>query len=70
MLKQAYKHVCQWNVDDKIQRKKILCTKKELLTIIENKNNFLHLENEFPFQQFIHFYRDVSTETMGFRTAS
>ena len=64
MLKQAYKHVCQWNVDDKIQRKKILCTKKELLTIIENKNTLLHLENEFPFQQFIHFYRDVSTETM------
>ena len=62
-LKKAYDHVCQWNVDDKTQRKKILCTKKELLSIIENKNTFLLLKNEFPFQEFIYFYRDVSIET-------
>ena len=29
-LKQAYEHVCQWNVEDNIQRKKIIKTRKEL----------------------------------------
>ncbi len=62
-LKQAYEHVCQWNVEDNIQRKKIIRTRKELLTIIESKKILFLLKKEYPFKKFMYFNHGVSTET-------
>lgn len=62
-LKQAYEHVCQWNVEDNIQRKKIIKTRKELLAIIKNKKILFLLKKDYPFKKFMYFNHEVSMET-------
>ena len=54
-MKQAYEHVCQWNVEDNIQRKKIIKTRKELLAIVKNKKILSLLKKEHPFKKFMYF---------------
>ena len=62
-LKKAYLHICQWKVEDTVQKRKILKSRKELSSIINNKKVLLLLKNEFPLTNLMSCLKDFSQET-------